>query len=200
MNYNFDAARPTASVTLITGERSSGKSTLCYRLYRRAVELGNPICGVVSVAVYDSLQEKIGFDALNLDSQRSAPLARKDGTLVGSRWACYTFSDDVVNECVSSTVAALDNGVDLLVLDEIGPLELTASRGFLPILKYLESSGLPSETYVVVRPSLAAELERFFQSCRTAANLRSVQVTTENRDSLARGMASSLAADGSGAD
>lgn len=192
MNSDPQPSSRSANVTLITGERGSGKSTLCYRLYRRAVELGNPICGVVSVAVYDPRQEKIGVDALNLDSQHSAPLARKDGSLVGSRWACYTFSDDVINDCVSSTVAALDDGVDLLVLDEIGPLELSASRGFLPILKFLESSGLPAHTYIVVRPSLAQELARFFQSCRTAARLRSVMVTADNRDALAREMVLSL--------
>lgn len=195
MEFDYAAAGKFPNVTIITGERGSGKSTLCYQLYRRAVELGSPICGVVSVAVYDSLEEKIGFDVVNLGSQRSAPLARKDGSLIGSRWACYSFSDDVMNDCISSTVTALDSGVDLLVLDEVGPLELSAAKGFLPILKYLECSGLPAETFVVVRPSLCDQLDRFFLSCRTTASVQTVEVTAENRDALARQMVSSLAAD-----
>ena len=172
------------TVTLIIGDRGAGKTTLCDKLYRRAADRGLDVCGTISYAVFDAADRKVGIDAFTISAGTTVPLARKDGSLLGSRWACYSFSDDAFNDCVRATVQALDEGVDLLILDEIGPLELAVQKGFLPILMFLESSQLPRETVAVVRPSLHNRLKHFFAHCPSRPDIRSVYVSPGNRDQL----------------
>ncbi|TVQ38647.1 MAG: hypothetical protein EA384_08870 [Spirochaetaceae bacterium] len=175
-----------SSVILITGARGAGKSTLCSAVYRKAVSSGWSVCGVISRAVYDhdSGLDRIGIDAFNITTSETTPLARRDGSLDGSRWACYTFSDQTISDCVSATVEALDSGAELLILDEIGPLELTADKGFLPILTFLGNTRLPRATFAVVRPSLHDRLQQFFALCPSRPTIRSVEVTAHNRAAL----------------
>ncbi len=172
------------TVTLITGDRGAGKTTVCEKLYRRAVDRGLDVCGIISYAVFDAADRKVGIDAFTISAGTTAPLARKDGSLPGSRWACYSFSDEAFNNCVRATVQALDEGADLLILDEIGPLELAAQKGFLPILRFLEGSQLPHHTVAVVRPSLHERLKRFFAHSRSRPDIRSVCVSADSRDRL----------------
>lgn len=172
------------TVTLIIGDRGAGKTTLCEKLYRRAADRGLDVCGIISYAVFDEADRKVGIDAFTISAGTTVPLARKDGSLRGSRWACYTFSDDAFNDCVRATVQALDEGTDVLILDEIGPLELAVQKGFLPILRFLESSQLPHQTVAVVRPSLHERLKRFFAHSRSRPDIQTVQVSPDNRDRL----------------
>lgn len=190
VDYNAGHAVPAhrPRVTLVTGERGAGKSTLCNAISVRArVDQRTP-CGVISIAVYDDRAHKVGIDAIELTSRHRFPLARRDGTLVGSTWSCYSFSDDAFTHCVSTTVESLDSGADLLILDEIGPLELSAQKGFLPILRHLECARLPLQTFLVVRPTLLDDMKHFFNGCADRPLVQTIEVTPETRSHIARSL------------
>ncbi len=173
-------------VTLVTGERGAGKSTLCSAIAVRARIENRAVCGVVSIAVFDDSENKVGVDAIELTSHRRYTLARRDGTLIGSRWSCYSFSDDAFTRCVATTLESIDDGAELLILDEIGPLELLAQKGFVPILRHLECARLPRQTYIVVRPTLLDDMIRFFHGCSDRPIIDTVEVTPSNRSQIAQ--------------
>lgn len=65
----------------------------------------------------------------------------------------------------------------VVLIDEIGPLELLRHGGFLPGLEAVMRSALP--TIVVVRPALVGELRRTigsFTSCRSPGHLHTVTI------------------------
>jgi nucleoside-triphosphatase THEP1 len=70
-------------------------------------------------------------------------------------------------------------GCDLLIVDEIGPLELEQGKGFAPILELLPVEG-PTHTLIVVRPAFVDQLLLHLR----IQSLQVFNVTEENRDEL----------------
>ena len=70
-------------------------------------------------------------------------------------------------------------GCDLLMVDEIGPLELEQGEGFAPILELLPVEG-PTHTLIVVRPAFVDQLLLHLR----IQSLQVFSVTEENRDKL----------------
>jgi nucleoside-triphosphatase THEP1 len=82
-------------------------------------------------------------------------------------------------------------GCDLLMVDEIGPLELEQGEGFAPILDLLPVEG-PTHTLIVVRPALVEKL------CQRLNGIEFVvfHTTEANRDELPRRIVEKLWGDG----
>jgi hypothetical protein len=80
-----------------------------------------------------------------------------------------SFSD----ECFDWTIGFLRSDVDartgLLVLDEVGPVELALGRGFRPFLDFLASNAARGFVLATARTELAAELAALpaFRSARS---------------------------------
>jgi nucleoside-triphosphatase THEP1 len=143
------SAAPLAII--LTGERGSGKTSVCVELARRS----KSFVGLVSPPILDAGGRRVGFSALCLESGRRWELARCDADLGGPRWGRFSFSPEGIGRAVDCLRAALDRGapVDPLVtvIDEIGPLELQAGAGLAPLLPLLRDAG---RLLLVVRPSL----------------------------------------------
>ena len=75
--------------------------------------------------------------------------------------------------------AAISQGCDLLIVDEIGPLELEQGRGLASLLSNLSARRLPP-LLLVVRPELAGRLQERLPD----VPFRTFTVTQENRQSL----------------
>jgi nucleoside-triphosphatase THEP1 len=93
---------------------------------------------------------------------------------------------------------AISVGCDLLMVDEIGPLELEQGKGFAPILDLLPVGG-PTYTLIVVRPALLDPLllrlrDAVRRPCRTEFTVFSV--TEENRAELPLQIVEALWGDG----
>lgn len=154
-------------VLLLTGDRGSGKSTLCERLAGEARRLGVSAGGAACPAVFGPEGEKIGCRIRDLASGEERELGSTIRDLGGSRWKGWSFSDEGFEAANRAVRSALESGLRLVVLDEIGPVELRLGAGLEPSLRFLD--GLlardrgrlcPAETIVVlvVRPELAEEL------------------------------------------
>jgi nucleoside-triphosphatase len=146
----FHAAAP--QLILVTGERGSGKSTWCTRLVAHARLKHLTTQGVLSPAVFDG-ENKVGIDLIDLhsDERRRLAVLRQAGAsgIVTPRWhfdaAVLAWSDQILN-CVSADR-------DLLVIDELGPLEFDRGEGWQSGLAALDS-GRYRVAFVVVRPEL----------------------------------------------
>jgi len=152
-----------AEIILLTGELQSGKTNLCLDIYQLAQETGIRVGGMVSPAVFKG-DKKIAIDALNLKSgirKRLAELRTSHQTgLETQRWS---FDPEVVewgNQMLKEAVPC-----DLLLIDELGPLEFQREQGWVNGFAVIDS-GEYSTAVIVIRPSLIEEATRLWRVLR----------------------------------
>ena len=158
---------------LLSAPAGAGKSTVCARLAHLWRERGPQPGGV--------LTRTAGQDrhAVDVATGEERLLAAEGQPLAGPHWGRFTFAAETLawgNEVVRR---ALAGPADLVLLDEVGPLELVTGEGFLPALKILlgrEKAGL-----VVVRPALLEQV----RDLAPGRVIRCYEVTLENREELA---------------
>ncbi len=182
---------PPNVVYVITGERGSGKSTLCGWVAHEAGRRGHVVAGIVT-------EREGGADPVS--TRRVVDLRSGEARLFGSREHGRVPSEEAGCDANvgmtgdpltpgwgyengvfswANTVLARSTPCDLLVIDEVGPLELQGGRGWFKALEVLDSGGY-RVALVVCRPGLVQSLKD-----RLRVGVRGVlEVTPENRDAL----------------
>lgn len=163
-------------VTLLTGERGVGKSTVCLRVAELARAAGLPVAGIVS-SCRDPLRNLL--DAVDLLSLQRWPLASTVEPLGGPAVGRFSFSAAGLARALAALEQAAASDAALLVVDEVGPLELSRREGFYPFLERLRALDSP-DLLVAVRPSLLSELQGFLAGERQ----RVLEVTAAAREGL----------------
>lgn len=142
-----------AQVWMLTGERGAGKTSLCRALAAQAHEFGWDAAGVISPAVIEN-GVKTGILVEDVRRGESRPLAALE--------ARGTFDLPVGKWFFDRTVLAWGDWViassppcDLLIVDELGPLELLQGGGWQSALDVLRGSGCRL-ALVVIRPEMQA--------------------------------------------
>jgi nucleoside-triphosphatase THEP1 len=125
----------------------------------------------------------MGFEAVDVGSGERWPLARTDQELGGPRVGPYSFDPAGLARALKVLRRAATAGCDLLMVDEIGPLELEQGEGFAPILDLLPVEG-PTHTLIVVRPAFVDQLLLHLRETSFATPFKTFSVTEENRDKL----------------
>jgi nucleoside-triphosphatase THEP1 len=192
-----------------------GKTTVCQAVAELARRRGYRPGGVITPALYACPEQgrracqgiKVGFEAVDVGSGERWPLAHTDPSTIlrqgsgqssghgrelgGPRVGPYSFDPDGLARALEVLIRAATTGCDLLMVDEIGPLELKQGEGFAPILDLLPVEG-PTHTLIVVRPALLDQLLRHWRETSPvlstvegfAIPLKVFSVTEENRDKL----------------
>jgi len=155
----FAAGRRAPQRLLVTGARGSGKSRWCAALVASARTRGLRVAGVASPAVIEG-GRKVGIDLVDLsggERRRLAEVRRDDepGTAT-QRWR---FDEAALAWGNGSLRAAVGEPVDLLVVDELGPLEFGRGVGLTDGLAAVDA-GRFAVACVVVRPALIDEALR----------------------------------------
>ena len=137
-----------------SGGRGSGKTTFCQALVDLARSAGWEVAGVLSPPILVNGQ-KIGIDIVDLSTNQSKRLANTidrggDGTKT-NRWA---FDDEALSW--GNQVLGNIPPCDLLVVDELGPLEFERGEGWLNGLLAV-SDGDYRLVLVVIRPELVGK-------------------------------------------
>lgn len=122
-----------------------------------AGQCGFRVAGLLAPSVYRD-GHLVGFDALDLASEARAPLAvrRDDPGDVGS----FHFVEEGLILGSHALDVAATEGVDLVVVDEFGPLEL-ASRGWRRAVDSLVYAGR-TPLLIVVRRELAGAVQEVY--------------------------------------
>jgi len=175
---------------LLTGKRQVGKSTVCRRVAELARGWGHSPAGLLTPVILDKDGFPVVRHALMVSDGEQRLLALADGDLTGPRTLRYSFDADVLSWVIDGLRAAISQGCDLLIVDEIGPLELEQGRGLAPLLSDLSTGRLPP-LLLVVRPELAGRL----QERLPIIPFRTFTVTQENRQALADAIIKELFAD-----
>jgi nucleoside-triphosphatase THEP1 len=126
---------------LLTGGRGVGKTTVCQAVAELTRRQGYRPGGVITPALYacpeqgrrDSHGVKVGFEAVDVGSGERWPLARTDQELGGPQVGPYHFEPEGLARALEVLKKAATQ-CDLLMVDEIGPLELERGEGFAPVL------------------------------------------------------------------
>jgi nucleoside-triphosphatase THEP1 len=156
-----------ARIGLLTGPVGVGKTTIAERVVGLARQRGLVCAGFLAPAMLTHGGQKSGIWGVDILSGEHRVLARtdrdpaglspSDPDLSGPSVGAYAFDGAALawaTELVEDAVGACD----LLVVDEIGKLELWRGIGLAPILPRL-ASGQVQQSLVLVRDFLLAELQ-----------------------------------------
>jgi nucleoside-triphosphatase THEP1 len=171
-------------VVLVTGERGVGKTHLCQQVVEQAGKIGYRCAGVLSRAVFDR-EEKAAITLVDVATSAERTLAVADDTPGELRWGRYRFVPSTLEW--GSDLLTGATPCDLLIVDELGPVELTLGQGLVAALDVL-NEGAFSLALVVVRPELLDTLREQLHCAET----RVVEVDFRNRDQLPRQIVSLL--------
>lgn len=158
-------------VIMLTGERGVGKSTVCREAVTLARARGHACCGVLTLT-RDGVRHV--FDVGTGRQRRLTQPPGEGGAVVQGRFRfdprTLEWGDTVLSQAVRC---------DLLVVDEIGPLEVERGQGWMTAFEVVRG-GNYALALAVVRPELIAQVRGRLAGC--AAKV--LAVTQENRDSL----------------
>ena len=152
-------------LTLLTGTSGSGKTTFLLK----ELSAASSFVGVITPGVYED-GEKVGVEAWLLSGapepkERFILARRRDLAIdipaddTGLGWVFDPEAIKRVNDHLRSNLTSEDlspvskENDSRLVIDEIGPLELTSNKGFTAALELLDEALYPN-VMVVIRPSL----------------------------------------------
>lgn len=144
---------------IVTGGREAGKTSFCLELARQASARGIAVAGLVSPAEFEGRKKK-GIDLLNLATHERRRLAvrwqRSVNEPVSSRW----LFDTSVLEWGNAILRSIEEE-QLVILDELGPLEISKRRGLAQGLELVGARSYALAS-VVIRPSLLAKAKNLW--------------------------------------
>jgi nucleoside-triphosphatase THEP1 len=142
----------TPTILLVTGPQGSGKTGFVLSL-ADALRLEHiPITGIASICVLEQ-GSRTGYDVRNLRNGQQTPLCRIGAPDRGMKAGQFSF----IPEAFDFGLEALQTGIqapdmDLMILDELGPLELEG-KGWAAVLQKMRES-TAKVLLITVRPSL----------------------------------------------
>ena len=148
---------PEGKIIIVTGKIGSGKSTLCNQLAAYFRAAGWQVSGLISRGIFTDNQKKaiavvnIGDgEVRQLATYRSRPVPVND-ELLPYHWdfdtAALVWGNQVFNQ-IGLT--------DLLVVDELGPLEMIRNQGWTAAISALDAHNFRL-ALLVIRPSLLSQ-------------------------------------------
>ena len=154
----------------VTGPPGTGKTTLLARVADRLKAAGVRVGGFITLEVREE-GRRIGFDVLDLMTGARAPLAR-----VGEgepRVGRYALKKEGLMLAREALLRAL-NEAEVLILDEIGPMELKDESLAAAIETTLEGE----------KPLVASVHAKSAHPLAAAARKTAIWLNEENRDAL----------------
>lgn len=149
----------TADLWIVTGEIGAGKTRWCQQFLELARLAGWNAAGIVSPGVFENGQ-KVAIEAVDVRRGERRRLAvrrqQEDEGVVHTRE--WQFEAETMEW--GNTVFQQALPCDLLIVDEIGPLELLRGEGWVAALEAIASRAYRLAV-VVVRPSLLPLAEKW---------------------------------------
>ena len=168
----------SARIGLLTGPVGVGKTTVAERVVGLAQRQGLACGGLLAPAMMNSCGQKAGIWGVDILTAERRTLARTDRDLDGPGVGQYSFDAAALAWALGVVEQAI-GACDLLIVDEIGKLELWRGVGLAPILPRL-ASGEIDRAIILVRDSLLAELQGELGSVERVV----FKVSKDNRSEL----------------
>ena len=166
------SAASAARIIILTGERGAGKSTVCRETIALAQARGHTCGGILTMRRADD-----ALDVLNVRSGYVRRLTLDPDERPAVIQGCFRFSPETLawgNDALGRAVPC-----QLLVVDELGPLEFEQGKGWQAAFDVLSGRDF-TLAIVVVRPELIVQAQlKLPPGAATVFN-----VTVENRGDL----------------
>ena len=152
------------ALIVVCGSRGQGKTTWLREYMADMAQGGRTIGGLAAPAVFID-GRRIGYDVVDFRHGTRRPLAREvtavhETPTIGA----YRFDEAALAEGNAAIIAAVQDGLDIIAIDEVGPLELEGG-GWAPALTFALRTCTPRQELVIaVRTSLADRLPARFPS------------------------------------
>jgi nucleoside-triphosphatase len=184
LEVNTDISPVASLVLTLSGPSGCGKSTVCSRAAALARVSGLSVRGVTTMRrlVGGTLA---GLDVADLGSGDRRHLAEIAPFRGAVRLGAFHFHPEAL--LWGAQVLERSGTCDLLIADEVGPLELDTDAGWTGVFHVLRS-GRFQLALVVVRPALVARLHKRLAGLR----VEDLPVHAANRDDLPRLIAGRL--------
>lgn len=159
---------------VLTGPVHVGKTTVCRAVADLAKQRGYCVRGILTPPILDKSGIRLGIEALDLATGERRVLARvwypddrargsvehaRSGEHAGPHVGPYYFDPEALQWGQDVVARAIGMGCDLLIIDEIGRLELEQDTGFHQVLDLLRTSVIP-RCLLVVRATLLDAFRR----------------------------------------
>lgn len=168
----------------LTGPPGIGKTTVILGVIDYLRARGIRVGGMISREIRES-SVRVGFKIVNLGSGAEGILAhvnQKTGPQIGRYRVCLRDLEEVG----ASAILDACEGSDLIIIDEVGPMELCSNAFKEAVLRALESGKIILGTiHYRVRSS-------FTDMVRERDDVEVIEVTYENRNGLSRAIANEI--------
>ena len=142
-------ARSYERLTIITGPSGAGKTTWCQNAASQARAAVLPVAGLVSPSIFEA-GCRVGIAVIDLKTglQRVLATRHKSEQEGKCQWRFHQDAILWANHCMQAARAR-----DILLIDELGPLELVHGQGFQQAVALIDAA-IFNQAFVVIRPSL----------------------------------------------
>ncbi len=154
---------PSGQIVMVTGSINAGKTTFCQYAVHTARKTGIRVAGLLSRGVW-SQGQKVGVTIENLSTGVRWPFAHSQQTFPGPSFGRFSFSQQTIDQANNYLNDLRTIIIDLLIIDEIGPLECTQGEGLQAVWPLL-AGGQYRTAIITVRPRLIPVLQ---ERCGTA--------------------------------
>lgn len=153
-----NAGQRTTGLRLVflTGDQQGGKTSLVLDLAQQARSSSLHVAGIACPGLWEA-GERSGFDLLELDTGRRISLSRR---VPGLRPVPFRFESAALESGRQALAVSRWQRADLVVVDEVGPLELQGG-GWACMLPGLLSRGHQLKIWVV-RRSVIQKVKEYF--------------------------------------
>jgi nucleoside-triphosphatase THEP1 len=167
----------TAHIVILTGERSAGKTTVCRKTITLAQTRGYTCGGILTLSAVNDVRDVLdvhGGHVRRLTVEPNDLDADSRAVVVQGRFHFDPETMDWGNDVLAHVATC-----HLLVVDELGPLEIERGQGWQKAFDALRGNNY-ALALVVVRPELLKQAELKLPAKPTTI----LTVDTHNRDDL----------------
>lgn len=146
------------NILVVTGWRGVGKTKYCRKIADRFVKQKRSVSGLLTPGRYNEKGEKNGIYAVNLSDGESRLFgSRVQGEINGLDYSPWIFDEDVM--AWGNRVLSDQSATDLLIIDELGPLEFEKNLGWTAAFDLLKQK-IFGIALVVIRPECMQAFSR----------------------------------------